>query len=264
MQQLYGLPQFLNFVSSHPGPDAVAQAIVAGPLASLGAVECSLATWVNGRLETVGMSDDLHRARARPLTVPTHVDLPLVRALHTCEVVVIPMNRLLTEYPSLEPLTHIWGTSVPEGDRSSVLCSPILSGGVSVGAWWCTLPESVEFGPRETMLVQGLSSALGLWLTHPRTLPLIPVESRHRTGEASLSDRQVQILTLVRTGKTNREIGRVLGFSESTIKLELRHLMDVFRLGNRMELAQRAASLGLLSPWDEDPGQDQAMDEAIG
>lgn len=263
MHQLHGLPQFLNFVSSHPGPDAVAQAIIAGPLASLGATECSLATWVNARLETVGMSDDLHNARARPLAVPTNLDLPLVRALHTCEVVLVPMNRLLIEYPSLEPLTHIWGTSVPEGE-SSVLCSPVLSGGVSVGAWWCTLPEDVEFGPRETLLVQGISSALGLWLTHPKTLPLIPVESRQRTGEASLTDRQVQILILVRVGKTNREIGRALGFSESTIKGELRHLMDVFKLGNRIELAQRAASLGLLSPWDEGAPLDRVMDGAIG
>ena len=263
MQQLHGLPQFLNFVSTHPGPDAVAQAVIAGPLAFLGARECWLATWVNARLESVGMSEDLRDARARRLAVPTDQDLPLVRALHNCEVLLVPMDRLLVEFPSLGPLTYLWGASVPE-DQSSVLCSPVLSGGVSVGAWWCTLPEGVEFGPRETVLVQGLSSALGLWLTHPRTLPLIPVESRHRTGEASLSDRQVQILTLVRTGRTNREIGRALGFSESTIKLELRHLMDVFRLGSRMEVAQRAVALGLLSPWDEDSVADGRSTEALG
>ncbi|WP_275106663.1 response regulator transcription factor [Ornithinimicrobium flavum] len=81
--------------------------------------------------------------------------------------------------------------------------------------------EGSAFGPRELMLMELLLPHLrGLVLS---TLP--PVQPL----TARLTGRQVEILRQVALGQTNREVGRVLGISEATVRKHLEHSYD--RLG---------------------------------
>jgi len=63
-----------------------------------------------------------------------------------------------------------------------------------------------------------------------------------------LSDREVEVLTLMASGATNREIASSLVVSTETVK---RHAANIFRkLGvrNRTQAAQRGRELGLVDP----------------
>ncbi|MQX35336.1 helix-turn-helix transcriptional regulator [Roseospira navarrensis] len=60
---------------------------------------------------------------------------------------------------------------------------------------------------------------------------------------ATLTQRQTQVLELLASGKTNKEIGRTLGISEATVKTHVRSLKDALGAGNRTSTAAIAARL---------------------
>jgi ATP/maltotriose-dependent transcriptional regulator MalT len=65
----------------------------------------------------------------------------------------------------------------------------------------------------------------------------IPREMRRNTG---LTDREQEILDLVKAGRTNGDIARTLFLSESTVKVHVRHIFEKLGVHSRAE----AASLG--------------------
>jgi DNA-binding NarL/FixJ family response regulator len=58
----------------------------------------------------------------------------------------------------------------------------------------------------------------------------------------SLSERQREIISLVVSGMTNREIASTLVITENTVKVHLRNILDKLDLRNRQQLAAFAAS----------------------
>lgn len=58
-----------------------------------------------------------------------------------------------------------------------------------------------------------------------------------------LSRRERELVELVRQGLRNRDIAAELGVTEGTVKVYLHAIFDKFRVGNRTELALRAAEL---------------------
>ncbi len=66
-----------------------------------------------------------------------------------------------------------------------------------------------------------------------------------RTGP-KLTRREVEIITLLAHGLTNREIGRVALISESTVKFHLRSIMTKLAVHHRAEVVYVAAKLRLL------------------
>ncbi len=73
----------------------------------------------------------------------------------------------------------------------------------------------------------------------------VTLTSAKNPGRGRLRDRDEKILYLVAAGKTNKEIGAVLGFTERTIKA---HVSDLFRtvgVPNRAGLAAYAIARGL-------------------
>lgn len=62
----------------------------------------------------------------------------------------------------------------------------------------------------------------------------------------ALSDREIEILTLVGQGLSNREIAERLYISESTVKNHLRTILDKLHLRNRIQAAIYAARIGLV------------------
>jgi DNA-binding NarL/FixJ family response regulator len=53
----------------------------------------------------------------------------------------------------------------------------------------------------------------------------------------SLTDREIDVLSLLRKGKQNKVIAHALNISESTAKVHIRNIMRKFHLRNRTEVA---------------------------
>jgi DNA-binding NarL/FixJ family response regulator len=60
------------------------------------------------------------------------------------------------------------------------------------------------------------------------------------------SKREAQVLKLLSSGKTNREIGETLFISESTVKFHVHAILNKLDASNRTEAVSIAAQLGLV------------------
>ncbi len=63
-----------------------------------------------------------------------------------------------------------------------------------------------------------------------------------------LSQRQVQVLTLVAGGLPYKEVGRHLGLSERTVKYHMGEIIAIFHLHNRAEAVAFARARGMTRP----------------
>ena len=68
---------------------------------------------------------------------------------------------------------------------------------------------------------------------------------------ASLSGRQIEVLKLVATGKTSKQIGRELGISPSTVDNHIRAAADRLGATSRQEAA-RMAGIEIPSPYENE------------
>lgn len=64
---------------------------------------------------------------------------------------------------------------------------------------------------------------------------------RPSADDATLTDREAEVLRLVGSGLTNREIAGRLAISENTVKFHMRGILDKLHLRNRTEVAKWAA-----------------------
>jgi DNA-binding NarL/FixJ family response regulator len=78
------------------------------------------------------------------------------------------------------------------------------------------------------------------------------VDAQHETTaeigelELSLTPRQRQVLNLLSEGKTNKEIGQVLGLSEATIRTHLGGIFRLLKVSNRTQAVHVASREGIL------------------
>ncbi len=61
-----------------------------------------------------------------------------------------------------------------------------------------------------------------------------------------LSPRESEILRLVATGSSNKEVARALGVAESTVKIHVQHILRKLGLSSRVQAAVYAAEHGLM------------------
>jgi two-component system nitrate/nitrite response regulator NarL len=64
--------------------------------------------------------------------------------------------------------------------------------------------------------------------------------------KAPLSPREQEILKLVATGSSNKEVARALGVAESTVKIHVQHILRKLGLSSRVQAAVYAAENGLV------------------
>ena len=69
-----------------------------------------------------------------------------------------------------------------------------------------------------------------------------------RPQQMSLTRRERQVAALVASGRTNRQIGRVLGISEKTAEVHLHHVMSKLDVRSRAEVAAWAVAQHLSAP----------------
>jgi DNA-binding NarL/FixJ family response regulator len=78
---------------------------------------------------------------------------------------------------------------------------------------------------------------------------LAQITSRTQTPQIeSLTERELEVLTLVGHGKTNKAIGVQLGISDRTVQGHLAKIFSKLRASSRTEAVMRAVSMGWLPP----------------
>lgn len=73
-----------------------------------------------------------------------------------------------------------------------------------------------------------------------------PAERNEQRAPEALTDRQIEVLALLATGKSNKLIARELGLSEKTVKAHITAVFRVLGVVNRTQAALEARHRGLI------------------
>jgi two-component system nitrate/nitrite response regulator NarL len=102
--------------------------------------------------------------------------------------------------------------------------------------------ESVVSGPMTSKLVNAFQS-----LHAGRLSALAPAEPAAPADPlASLSPREQQILRRIALGDSNKEIARVLGIAETTVKIHVQHILRKLNLSSRVQAAVVLAGMAMV------------------
>jgi two-component system, NarL family, response regulator LiaR len=185
----------------------------------------------------------------------------LHRLTTRCNPTLVLLNSYLTESPS-ETIRMLIEQTGYQG--SIVLISgpqtpeSILSV-IQAGARECLSLNltSEELVSRLHMLPRG-DFVISHELTPKMDKQIVVVrgESERETKE-DLSERELEVLTLVSRGATNREIAESLTITENTVKAHLRHILEKLDLRNRQQAAAYAVQEGLV----KDVGSPESEEE---
>ncbi|MET0349853.1 MAG: helix-turn-helix transcriptional regulator, partial [Rhizobacter sp.] len=81
-----------------------------------------------------------------------------------------------------------------------------------------------------------------MWLLSVRAAG---VAAASRLGTASLTPRETEVLSWVAKGKTNRDVGEILGMSPRTVNKHLEHVFEKLGVETRAAAAALASREGL-------------------
>jgi DNA-binding NarL/FixJ family response regulator len=108
----------------------------------------------------------------------------------------------------------------------------------------CHVYLTAESGVRRVAAALAVATDLGVQVVD-EVFRSGPGRQSHSQSQLSLTPRQREVLGLLSRGLSNIEIGTVLNLSENTIEFHVRHLLSKFQARNRMQVARRAAEVGL-------------------
>ena len=140
------------------------------------------------------------------------------------------LAELVTDFPEI-PMAVISGTA-----RNADVRAAIQAG---VRAYIPKTSSSEYFSHALQMLLAG-----GSCIPSDILLDQPPAASE-RAWYSLMSGREQQVLKLVTLGQSNKEIGRVLGLAEVTIKLHLRNIFRKMGVKSRSEAAVKAVKADL-------------------
>lgn len=105
-----------------------------------------------------------------------------------------------------------------------------------------------------TILLAAGFTALGLWAGHRLTPRPRPSEFR-RNQEAirslGLTARECEILELLASGQSNKELARRLGISPNTVKVHVARLYAKLEVRRRIQAVEKARWLALIPQGDQ-------------
>jgi two-component system, NarL family, nitrate/nitrite response regulator NarL len=81
---------------------------------------------------------------------------------------------------------------------------------------------------------------------NPASIPDEAADDSARKPAVSLTGRQIDVLRLLREGRSNKEIGRTLGLSEKTVKVHVTALFRALNVANRIQAAAKADKVGVI------------------
>jgi len=91
--------------------------------------------------------------------------------------------------------------------------------------------------------------ALGLWAGRrltPGPAPANFTRNQAAIGSLGLSPRECEILELLASGQSNKEMARSLGISPNTVKTHIASLYDKLEVQKRMQAVEKARWLALI------------------
>ena len=115
-----------------------------------------------------------------------------------------------------------------------------ILGAIEAGALGYLLKDA----PPEELLAAVRSAAEGDSTLSPTVANRLM--TRVRTSRSSLTPRELEVLKLVASGSSNREIGRTLLLSEATVKSHLVHIYDKLGVRSRTSAVAAARKQGVL------------------
>ena len=115
-----------------------------------------------------------------------------------------------------------------------------ILGAIEAGALGYLLKDA----PPEELLAAVRSAAEGDSTLSPTVANRLM--TRVRTPRTSLTPRELEVLKLVASGSSNREIGRTLLLSEATVKSHLVHIYDKLGVRSRTSAVAAAREQGVL------------------
>jgi DNA-binding NarL/FixJ family response regulator len=99
-----------------------------------------------------------------------------------------------------------------------------------------------EYAPRHTMMQD--KNGAGAQSDHDGVLNGAAVpEKTSRTPSVQFTERQKEVLELMRRGKPNKEIAYLLNMKESTVKVHVRNIMRKLSVTNRTQAAYLATQM---------------------
>jgi DNA-binding CsgD family transcriptional regulator len=136
----------------------------------------------------------------------------------------------------------------PDQARSApAVTASLVNGraGLSAGPfnWDANLPAAIggeNLAPSATAYLLGALAGCAVAFIHDTLAP--------RPQQVALTPRERQVAALVVSGRTNRQIGRVLGISEKTAEVHLHHVMSKLDARSRAEVAAWAVTQHLSAP----------------
>lgn len=78
---------------------------------------------------------------------------------------------------------------------------------------------------------------------------MVGAKLAERMSNPQLSDRELDVIRLIVTGKTNQEISSTLHISESTVKFHVNNIFNKLNVSDRTQAALVALKRGIASTW---------------
>jgi DNA-binding CsgD family transcriptional regulator len=148
-------------------------------------------------------------------------------------------------------------------DPGSYICVPLRVGGHALGAMGLISARSGHrYGPEDVALAEGVAHCAALALanaSHRASEVELVRELVRRAGEGQrvislppkeapqITPRQMEVLHLLSSGHSTREIGRKLYLSEATVRNHIRGLLQAFGAHSQLEVLARARESGVIS-----------------
>ncbi|MEL7490378.1 MAG: response regulator transcription factor [Pseudomonadota bacterium] len=134
--------------------------------------------------------------------------------------------------------------------RTIVLSAIAIAGAAFILEWleFRTLTRSLSTELYIVLIASGCT-ALGAWAGHRLTnkTPAPPfAQNEAALKSLGITAREVDVLTLIAAGQTNKEIARDLGVSPNTIKTHVARLYDKLDVQRRTQAVQKAKDLALI------------------
>ncbi len=241
------LPQYLAVLAAFPAPAEALGALLAGPLARFGAIAGYLWIEQDGVLESIATVGTDEALDALYLRIPLNADLPAPATYLASEVIIVDLPQPAGQFTALAAHSAAWDGFTPDGRFASLLHAPVVSRGLSLGVVGVACAEHVSLDTLDIAFLDGLGSALGMWLTHPSTPLEVRPHAPHGTEAiGTLTERQVHVLQQVLAGRSNAAIASRLGCSVSTVKQDVQRAQRALHAADRISAAERAWELGLL------------------
>jgi len=246
------LPGFLNAIAQTTDSQGLVPALFDGPLHPYRVTAAWIGERRDGKIEVVAEQGFPPAMIDRYRVISLDLDAPAPLAVQNGEILHARLSNVLAQFPALHVDQQMWQQLiVREGGDAWLVSVPILNRGRTIGIYGFVAPPKVHWEMADSRLLLAIGSAIGLWLSSQGASQDHRNRATHEylnTGEVPLlvTQRQLEILGLVAQGKSNSAIAATLGYSTSTVKIEISRAMRSLRSANRLDAVATARRLNLL------------------